>query len=83
MSDEDTKVVSLAAKRHDRIDNPKEGDKAPPGYEQVRLIACSNCQSGEWVLTHDNRIACAKCKVIGGPLRWYDVNLPLPAPPAA
>jgi hypothetical protein len=71
-------IADLAAFRQNKIDNPKEGDKPPAGYEQVRLIGCIHCQTAVFQLTHDHRVACATCKIIIDPLRWYDVNYPPP-----
>lgn len=76
MSEE--KVVSLAAVRQEKIDNPKEGDRPLPGYEQVRLIACIGCGNSLFNLVHDHRIVCATCHVIIEPLNWLDVNFPPP-----
>jgi hypothetical protein len=84
MVDDPTKVVtSLDTFRQNKIDNPKEGDKPPAGYEQVRLIGCVHCQTAVFQLTHDHRVACATCKIIVDPLRWYDVNYPPPPEPVA
>jgi hypothetical protein len=42
---------------------------------RVQLIACSNCGSPGFKLTHDQRIACAVCSIEIKSLHWYDVNL--------
>jgi ribosomal protein S27AE len=71
---EDPKVVDL---------NSRRLDKALQDHGTVRvvqLLACSNCSSSHFKLTHDNLVACGECNLEIPSLRWYDVNLPMPSP---
>jgi hypothetical protein len=73
MSD-DTKVVDLNARRLDKA-------IADAGTVRVvQLLACSNCSSSDFKLTHEHLVACARCNLEIQSLRWYDVNLPMPTP---
>ena len=70
MTDEDPKVVNLDSRRLDKaLQNSG-------GVQVVQLIACSNCQSTDFKLIHDKRIACARCHIEIAPLRWWDVMDP-------
>ena len=77
MTEPTDKVVDL---------NTRRMDKALANAGNVRvvqLLACSNCASSDFKLTHDHLVACAKCNLEIQSLRWYDVNVPLDPPPSA
>jgi hypothetical protein len=89
-------VVDLNQKRLDKVvkesGEPVLGGPIPPGGQAIQILGCSNCGSSEFRLGHadpltgkaSNAVICAKCCVLIGSLRWYDINVgPPPADPAA
>ena len=75
-----TKVVEFKARAPapvlETIRQPGEAIGAASfNTETAQLLACSNCGSPGFKLTHDNRIACAVCSIHIKSLAWYDVNL--------
>lgn len=76
MFEREAKVVDLNQRRLDKaLQNTG-------GFTVVELIACANCASSNFKLTHGHQIACANCNILIEPLRWYDVNVPIDTPVA-
>jgi hypothetical protein len=85
-----SEIVDLNSKRLDKA--VKESGEAvlggpvPPNGQVVSVLGCSNCGSPEFRLAHNepttgkqvNAVICAKCCVLIGSLRWYDVNMGVP-----
>jgi hypothetical protein len=89
-----SEVIDLNAKRLDKAikesGDPVLGGPIPATGQVVSVLACANCGSPEFRLAHQepttgrqlNAVICAKCCVLIGSLRWYDVNVGVLGEPA-
>lgn len=70
-------IVDINTRRVLKLaDEAAASEKPAPGMEAIALIACGGCNRNDFQLAQDKRIICPNCRMVIGPIRWYDITQP-------